>query len=155
YTAEKLRRGSFSSLLGLRFDPVGARWSALALGDSCLFHIRRRRLVKAFPISSPTTFGNNPVLVASLPHAPSRDLCAQTTDQGSILSGDHFILATDALAAWFLRRLEERRRRQHLPWTSLLEHGVDRKRFERFVNARRKEGSLRNDDIALAIIRID
>src|SRR5690606_7711668 len=57
YAEEKARKGAFSSLLGLdltatslegNVDSQTGKWFALAVGDTCMFHIRRDQLLTAF-----------------------------------------------------------------------------------------------------------
>jgi hypothetical protein len=100
YAAEKQREGSFATLLGLELRrsrrPGEWAWRAVAVGDSCLFHVRAGRLVQAFPVESAAGFGNRPPLVPSSPAAgcPEPEWCA-----GRAAPGDLLLLATDAAAA--------------------------------------------------------
>ena len=109
YAEEKLRSGAFSSLLGLilkqRRHDGQLTWSALAVGDTCLFIVRDQALITSFPIHEAEFFDNSPQLISSV-SARNHDL-ALCRDRGSALQGDRFYLATDALACWFLTRHEE------------------------------------------------
>src|SRR5215468_4746653 len=42
-------------------------WSALAVGDSCIFQVRKDALVQAFPMERSDSFGNHPSLICSRP----------------------------------------------------------------------------------------
>src|SRR5262249_4875960 len=58
YAEEKVRSGAFAALLGFTVERAGpecdhyALWSALAVGDCCLFQCRNNSLCAAFPLSS-------------------------------------------------------------------------------------------------------
>lgn len=105
YAEEKLRSGAFSSLLGLSLTGGrGARrWHALAVGDSCLFHIRGGDVIAAFPLADPDQFDNRPLLLSSNALSNGQLRSAIRRCAGSWRPGDSFYLMTDALACWFLR----------------------------------------------------
>ena len=100
YVAEKQEQGSFATLVGLelrrsrRADEWA--WRAVAVGDSCLFHVRSGELALAFPLESAEAFGNRPALVPSSTalQRPEPEWCA-----GRAQPGDVFLLVTDAGAA--------------------------------------------------------
>src|SRR5207244_12238410 len=101
-----LDRGAFSTLLGLAFNSVThahGSWTATALGDTCLFQVRDDALLAAFPLKHPDEFDNAPRLVPSRPDDLGRVLGALDAEAGDWRTGDTFSLATDAVAAWFLR----------------------------------------------------
>jgi hypothetical protein len=102
YAAEKREQGSFATLAGLELRaPRRGEWSwrAVAVGDSCLLHVRGGVLEAAFPLSSAGEFGNRPRLVPSSPQerCPEPEWLA-----GRAAPGDVFLLATDAAAARLL-----------------------------------------------------
>ena len=55
------------------------------------------------------------------------------------------MLATDALAAWFLRQTEHDDR----PWEQL--RGLTSEQFDDLVENLRKAGEMRNDDVTLVL----
>lgn len=130
------------------------RWRAAAVGDSCLFQVRDERLQVSFPVRDAGGFSNQPPLLSS---RGSEDgalrrhtrLCA-----GEWLPGDTFYLATDALAAWFLRGAASGER----PWEPLADlAGVDGDgpaAFAAWVDDRRDGGELHDDDTTLVRIEI-
>ncbi|BFO16951.1 hypothetical protein SHKM778_33390 [Streptomyces sp. KM77-8] len=75
YEHTKLAEGAYATLLTVRVDPdPGAeqeaaepawRWRAAALGDSCLFHLRDDRLLRAFPVETIDEFGTTPTFSAA------------------------------------------------------------------------------------------
>src|SRR5207248_4465942 len=90
-------------LLGLEFrlgsDPPALVWKAVAVGDSCLFVLRRDKFDVVFPLSSAVEFGNHPPLV---PSSPDRDCPEPEWLAGWAEPGDLFLLATDAVARFLL-----------------------------------------------------
>ena len=103
YAEVKAEQGSFATLLGLEFrlgsDPPGLVWKAVAVGDSCLFVVRRGKLELAFPVDSAAAFGNQPPLVAS---GRERTCPEPEWLAGWSEPGDLFLLATDAVAKFLL-----------------------------------------------------
>lgn len=102
YVEEKREEGSFATLAGLELRRSRTNgewaWRAVAVGDSCLFHVRGEALAQAVPLSSPTEFGKTPALV------PSADRSCPEPEwfAGRAKVGDLFLLATDAAAARLL-----------------------------------------------------
>jgi serine/threonine protein phosphatase PrpC len=104
YAAVKSEQGSFATLAGLelrhsRRGGAGWGWKAVAVGDSCLVHVRSGGVEGAFPHATAGAFGNHPPLVPSSPDVPcpEPDWLAGRADPGDLL-----LLATDAAAARLL-----------------------------------------------------
>ncbi|MFE3369696.1 hypothetical protein ACFXOK_08855 [Streptomyces sp. NPDC059173] len=162
YEHTKLAEGAFATLLAVRVDPDGEpgagadgpsqgwRWRAAALGDSCLFHLRDDRLLKAFPVAAADDFGTVPDLFGSRNHDAA--LLTERTRflEGDCLPGDRLFLATDALAAWYLAAPDP-----PAAVRDLLEFSGpdDLDRFGDWLNGLRERQQLRNDDVA--VVRID
>jgi hypothetical protein len=145
-----LDRGAFSTLLGLAFNSVThthGSWTATALGDTCLFQVRDDALLAAFPLKHPDEFDNAPRLVPSRPGDPGRVLGALDAETGDWRTGDTFFLATDAVAAWFLRSVHA----GGSPWRTLAELGDA---FAPWVDERRHAAELRNDDVTILRIEV-
>jgi Protein phosphatase 2C len=142
YAVEQARRGAFAALVGLTLRP-NARWSALAVGDSCLFQVRDGQLLNALPISDPQEFGNNPLLIGSRPlaNAALRANGAIVQAAGEWAPGDTFLLMSDALAAAFLKD-------NHLGF----KHTT--RGFRRWIRDLRAERLLRNDDVSLVWLAV-
>ena len=104
YTEVKQEQGSYATLLGLEFrrssDSQGLVWKSVAVGDSCLFLLRRDAFDVVFPFSTVAEFGNQPPLVPSSldKTCPEPEWLAGRTEPG-----DLFLLATDAVARFILR----------------------------------------------------
>jgi hypothetical protein len=107
YVDEMANRGAFATFLGFQLSGAAeaehAEWAAIAVGDTCLFHIRDGRRIQGFPIESPDCFTTTPPLLASTERHNSRGAGAAVVTQGTCVAGDTFLLATDALAQWSLR----------------------------------------------------
>ena len=107
YAEAKQETGAFSTLLGIAFEAsksgVGAKWRAVAVGDSCVFQVRANRLLAKFPIERAADFSNRPALIGTAERSaiPMPEWFAGRTEVG-----DTFYLLTDALAEWFLRVAE-------------------------------------------------
>ncbi|WP_033442121.1 protein phosphatase 2C domain-containing protein [Saccharothrix sp. NRRL B-16314] len=159
YEEPKLDRGPHATVLAARFateaseasGSSGTSWDAAALGDSCLFHVRDDRLVRAFPLESADAFSNSPGLVNAFNR--DRELLARhvRTASGRAEPGDRFFLCTDALAAWFLGAAD----RGDRPWRELGEftRSGDLDGFSGWLEGPRAEGVMRNDDVT--VVHVD
>jgi hypothetical protein len=144
YAAEQARRGAFAALLGVTFAETGT-WSALAVGDCCLFQVRGATLQAAWPLSDADAFDNRPFLLGSRPAAN-----AQLRTQGTILTGtgdwktgDTFLLMSDALAATFLRLSSPTEP------INALSFARDAAGFRDWIKCLRASRAIRNDDVSL------
>ena len=149
----KARAGAFATLLGLTIgaSPDNSQrlsWQAVAVGDSCLFVVRDDRLWLSFPLEDATQFDNNPALVCSNPANTGGLYEGVCLDSGECAAGDLFILASDALACWFLAQNAEGEK----PWKTLL--ALDSSGWDAWAEEQRREGLMRNDDTTLVIIKV-
>jgi hypothetical protein len=146
YAAEQARRGAFAALAGLTLHGDGS-WSALAVGDCCVFQVREDSLRVAFPISDASAFDNQPLLLGSRAESNLglRHAQAIATTDGTWAAGDTFLLMSDAIAAAFLRGIE----RGACPPLASLSFERSAAGFRRWVRAMRTERMLRNDDVSL------
>ncbi len=135
YAQAKLEQGAFSSLIGLSLRANGA-WRALCVGDSCLFHVRPRQAIWAFPYYQSEQFDNHPLLISTDP-ALNTEVQPQGV-RGRWRDGDFFLLMTDALANFFIS--QPRLRRQLVAATTQAQ-------FEQIVAQARADRFLRNDDV--------
>jgi len=155
FSFEKARQGAFSSLLTLKLQKARPKkpskviyhWHALAIGDSCLFHLRDNKLLIAFPLTHADEFGSHPPLLSSNPNKNSgvwEEVCIA---KGDCQLSDLFILATDAFAHWFLAESE----RGEKPWESL--KGLSsQEEFQEWIATLRRKHMMRNDDVTVVII---
>ena len=154
FVAERREEGAFASLLGVSLAaPVpggGGEWAAVAIGDACLFHLRAGRVLVAWSVGHSAGFGNAPRLIGS--RVPADEPALEVL-QGEWRPGDHLLLATDALACWFLTQHEA----DGAPWSRLRElidapHADHR--FGAAVGRLRAAKQLKDDDTTLLAIRL-
>src|SRR5207248_615902 len=76
---------------------TGGCWSAAAVGDSCLFHIRGEEILFRFPLKNAEEFDNRPFLLGTM--AGDERLIAERLirDEGSWAQGDVLYLMTEAM----------------------------------------------------------
>lgn len=157
YAEAKVAQGAFSTLLGLTCDdpPKNGinRWHAIAIGDSCLCHVREGKLLDSFPYQSPGEFSNDPVLLGSrMPASQAVERSRWKFRGGTWLPGDHFWLMTDALAQWFLGSCLQ----GEFPWDRLPPRKLyqDSRMFPDLIEELRKQKAIRNDDVTLVLIQM-
>jgi serine/threonine protein phosphatase PrpC len=147
YAAEKARRGAYAAFVGASLNAVNRGWRAVAIGDCCLLHVTgtpaKRELTKAFPLSQSEEFGSSPFLVGSKQKADDDPLPHVRVSEGVLGPNDILFFASDALAAWLLRRTE----RGEPAWDAL-ESLRTQEEFETLVAQAREDGT-RNDDMTL------
>jgi len=148
YAAEKARAGAFSALAGLTLHPDRS-WTALAVGDCCIMHLREDVLLRSFPLSSPEQFGISPVLICSNPERNARLDGSLTTACGEWSLGDTFWLMSDALAAYTLGAVREG---SSLPTEAL--PPTDPAESHAWLQRLRDERRIRNDDVSLLRVHI-
>ena len=149
----KARAGAFATMLGLAVgsapdDSQRLSWHALAVGDGCLFVVRDDRLWLSFPLEDAAEFDNNPALVCSNPENTGDLWEGVQRHSGECLAGDLFVLASDALACWFLARIDEGLK----PWETLL--ALDSSEWAAWVAEQRSTGAMRNDDTTVVTISV-
>lgn len=156
YAEQKLESGTFAALLGvtLCYESTTSEcgtWRAVAVGDSCLIHMRGNDVLASFPMTASESFTNSPVLISTKPSPDASPLGALVTTEGEWQSGDHFYLMTDAIAAWFFRAMEK----QETPWNIIRDFDNDPSQpFQGWIETARKQNLMRNDDVTLYRIEI-
>lgn len=133
YAAAKAEEGAFATWMGLTLYE-NQTWRALAVGDCCLFHYRDDTRVLSWPFTDKTAFTNQPALVSSRLDYPIPEVQML---EGTWTSGDRFILATDAIAAYLLDA-----------------SGSPPILTEESVQQARAAGQLRNDDVTVLTVHL-
>jgi hypothetical protein len=157
YKEQKAALGAFATFLGLKLDPMpnmkqthptGGVWTALAVGDVCLFQLRENVIVppSPFPIIDCSNFGTTPALVSTNRFYNAKSLKHSSLVKGNYYAGDSFLLMTDALAQWFLCALHA----GESPWQQL--NCPSDSEFAVCVQLLRSQAQLRNDDMTLLVI---
>ncbi len=154
YGEGQLAQGAFATFLGLLVhasEDGPYSWSAVSVGDCCLFHTRNQELLTAFPTENPKDFGNDPRLLGSRMPVEKATVYAHYA-AATASSGDMLWMMTDALAQWCLTSHHGGAK----PWRdmeALLESDVTPESFETWIEELRTSGHLQNDDVTLMVLR--
>jgi hypothetical protein len=153
YAQEKMQLGAYASLLGLTIDLESQRLKAIAVGDSNLFIVRNDTLITSFPINTVNEFGNTPYLLASV-SSQNQNLESNILQiEGGVEADDLLIVCTDAIAAWILSQAS----RNKCPWLNLTNlitgDGYSISDFNNWLNNKRFEREIKNDDTTVILIK--
>ncbi len=148
-------QGAAATFLGLTIDNATSTWTALSVGDTCLFHFFRNEPdsweYKSFPYESSAQFTDDPFSITSRNNtAPIVASNILRLNNQPYKAGDILLMVTDALAEWLLRDLESKKINNIL---ALLER-MDDESFTKFVDYQRAKKELKDDDTTLIIIHL-
>lgn len=152
YAEAKLEMGAFSTFLGLAVDLKKQIYNCIGIGDCCLFQVRGNDLIFSFPIQNSNEFSNSPFLLTTNSQSDEELLNHLKIERQDAEKGDYLILMSDALACWFLSEDEKAER----PWEILIgfSEETSESKFEDWLNTKRREKQIRNDDTTLIIIEL-
>lgn len=146
WSSEAAGRGAHAAFVGMAIlrEEERLSWRATAVGDSVLVHLRapaagQTPIVTSFPLTHSAAFPQNPTLLSSVAERQP----PVTYIDGASQIGDVFLLMTDELARWALRRHEE----GEPAWT-LLAHGTEAKLAD-VVAAARATHTVADDDMTI------
>jgi len=123
-------------------------WEAITIGDSNMYQIRNNDLLRSWPIEKAVDFDSRPLLLSSNPKFNDDSVWeAFKYVRGDYQKGDLFILATDAIAKWFLDSYEKGKK----PWNTL-KSIKDDSEYRDFVGKLRKSKQMRNDDTTYVML---
>ncbi len=155
YQRAKLREGGFATLLWLRLlDNGGLRdggespLEAIAIGDSCLFHVRDGELLQSFPLTGSEQFDTSPLVLGSVNLKRDDQLLFERL-QLAARTGDMIVLCTDAVAAWAIGRYEQN---QPIPWSRYWD--MTPQAWADEVGGLRSRSMMRVDDATLILLRV-
>jgi hypothetical protein len=154
FVERAMEQGGFATVLLARIAPSeqGFGWSAIAVGDSCLFHIDDAlRIATHVPALTYADFGSSPHLLSSAGRGNLTSIQNARVAAGQLLTGQRLFLATDALAAWVLKDSVEGAEGRV---SELLTASGSEQLFSDFVAAQRSSGDLRNDDTTLVVVEV-
>jgi hypothetical protein len=153
YAEAKLEKGAFSTLLGITIDLKKQIYSCIGIGDCCLFQVRDNDMIFSFPIQKSNEFSNSPYLLTTKNDDDTELKRYLKEEKGKIEKGDYLILMSDALAYWFASENEKAER----PWEILLGLSEDTSKnvFKEWLNDKRREKQIKNDDTTLLFIEIE
>ena len=155
YSEEKARAGSFAAFVGVQIDvnSEAAGWEAVALGDSCVVQFRTNKIVKALPVANSDKFSATPILAPSNTSLQPEVAFQIAFDKGQLENGDLLLLLSDAVAAWFLRLVEDSNDEALSEFVHWLNRG-DETTLARFFETERSSKRLKDDDIAVLGIEV-
>ncbi len=159
YAEEKAELGAFAAMAGLTLHDEQNKWSAMAVGDCCIFHIRGSECIRSFPIDNSSAFSNFPLLLSSVAERNSKNVfdSNQVILDGNWQSGDQFILMSDTVACWFLSQVESGNADQVI---TALDSAKSLDQFVSLIDqARTTSGGdgnvlMRDDDVTVTLIRV-
>jgi len=153
YEEPGLRAGAFATLLAFELnEELSNQWRASAIGDSCMFQVRKGQLISWFPVQQSNSFNSNPALLCSnAANNPDLDITF-VQSKGDWQLEDEFYLATDALAQWFLAEFETGQQ----PWNIFRDLNTSdaTQTFEYLIKSLREKKDMRNDDVTLVRITL-
>lgn len=140
WASEVSRRGAFATFLGVTIseETTGYVWKSIAIGDTCVFHLRNGKLLASSPLKDPSEFGSAPNLVSS-----SSIPTGAVQASGVCEIGDTLLGISDALAAWALKRSKS----SDDTWNFICR--LQQEPFRSFLRAARASGELEDDDVSL------
>jgi hypothetical protein len=147
HALERAARGAYAALAGVEVaagEP--AAWRGLALGDSCVVHVRAGAILSSTPIAASDAFTNEPVLISTDAERNEGIAAELRLFGGELLPGDTLLLATDALAQFALAACES-----GAPAIDALLRSLES--GDAAIEEGRTRGTLRNDDVAAIVIR--
>jgi hypothetical protein len=150
YAQQKAEMGAFATFLGLKIEKERQCFDVIAIGDCCLFLIRGDNLLFSFPASSLKDFSNTPNLLASnLKYQEDLNNIVHDHFSEALCPNDILLLATDAIAAWIFKQIEDNKK----PW-HILDKALSKNIFEKWLDSERSGNKMKNDDVTLLIIKI-
>ena len=143
--------GAHATFAGAQVDLRNAPvWRAIAIGDTCVMHVRDGRVVKTFPYADGAAFDNYPKLLAtSENYVDSKAAEEIAVATGDAFPGDVLLLATDAVAKFLLDRSDDG---LSPIFRSLARIATDRSFLDATVDRLRHAGELANDDLTAVIV---
>lgn len=157
YAEQKLESGAFAALVCLELRQADDRitWFAKAIGDSCLFHLREGKLVSSFPIEDWKDFNNSPLLMASRADRNEEALAGLREVSGVCAPGDQFLLMTDAISNWFLRKVKEGEEiAAEVETFAIQEKLTEICTRERALKLEDGRAAMPNDDVTVALVSV-
>lgn len=170
FSQRKAQMGAYATLAGMCLEPpaefngrlgwereeIKVRISVVE--DSCSLLLRNDKIERSWPYITSSQFQGPPYAVASLPENNRRLAQYWKTEEIKAQPGDLFILATDAISQFLMRRFEQDPQgwQEARTWLhdllSIPETKDAESRFADFVEQMRSGRDLRNDDVAIILV---
>lgn len=159
--AVKVKQGAFATLLWFHIwkknrlipslvKPDDRGWTASAVGDTCLFHVIKGKFESSFPLTKTEQFSNTPDLI-STNQAYSQSRSTNKSLTGVWQKGDHFLIASDALAEFIIRNLDS----NTITWAKVSENLTSLVRYQTWIRSLRRQSQIKNDDTSLICLTVD
>lgn len=143
-------RGSFATLLGLKWSLDSENVELLAIGDSLAVHVRNGVMLTSFPFQHAEQFDARPLLLSTQLMANDfvrkSDFCTTSTITWPVQAGDQIFLVTDAVGHWLL---------SHDEALTVLSTIRNPEEFEKMVFEKRSDKTMRLDDSTVLRIVIN
>ena len=158
YSQQKAEQGAYAAFLGLTiFSKKNSQintYEAISVGDCCFFHIRGDNLITSFPIDSSSEFDNSPELISSINKVETKNAEFQIK-KGKWIEGDMFLLMSDAIASWFLSKIENKENSiERLKGLSNQNEFIQLVEQERKIIYDSGLPALKNDDVTLVKVTL-
>lgn len=118
---------------------------AYSIGDCCLFHIRKGRLLQTFPIQDSSRFDDNPQVIRSV--SKRGDKASFEAMETQCNPGDLLVLATDAVAGWTMRQLEAG---ATIDWNAYWNTSLEQ--WQQWLIGLRQQNQIRYDDSTAVLL---
>jgi hypothetical protein len=157
----KAKEGAGATLAGIEVlgdvGEAGVRFRAWALGDSCVIQLRGNRVLSARPVTCSAKFSHVPTLLMTQQGYQEKYVRFWQSWEATLAPGDTILLGTDALCEYVLKSFEGGGEAELLGWLDSLSFGSGPetwRSFEEFIQVKRKQGEIKNDDVGLVLIRL-
>ena len=147
----KFEAGAFATLLWVELQSQDASgcfpFQCYSIGDCCVFHVREQQVLRAFPFEHSRLFDTTPKMLGSVAKDDAQLEFDTLSDVGQ--PDDLLVLCTDALAVWYLQRLESG---SSPPWESMWD--MTDNQWSQFVLDLRAKEQIRYDDTTALLLRL-
>jgi hypothetical protein len=143
-----LRIGGQATFLGITLDPHNQNWSGIAIGDCELFQFDLNgKMTSCQPLISSEQFSNSPNALSSVEKDLTQAIRHVHQIQGTYQQGDVLVLATDAVACWTLKQIEQ-------GWSPFIEVTLPRNQrdFASMISDLRITGGMVDDDSSILLL---
>ena len=144
-----------ATFMGFRLEPIpedgdapasATGWTAWAVGDICLFHVRDGHLIASFPMGASADFNLTPQLYQSKAMRPTPQ---GVTTKGELRLDDLIVFATDAVAQRLLAEVESG---TPPDWGRFWD--LDPETWRQEIESIRDQNAIVNDDCTLVVLRL-
>ena len=138
-------------------ESAGVRYRAWALGDSCIIQFRDNQVLTSRPMAKSDHFSHVPMLLMTQPGLVDTYLRHWQNWEATLAPGDLLLMGTDALSEYILKTFENGKGEEVLAWLRDLQSASRAegwRKFEEFVEARRSDGQMKDDDVGLILIEL-